>query len=475
MFSNIQGFMADDFGKATVQIDRLKRVYFSDPANRLSLKKGDEIVSQGKYNDSLFLVLSGHVLGKCCIESTEKQDPSDRCFEMFRGGVGTFVGVHSFFSEPYLSFFTVEALDDVEVAFLKRDSAPIEKEKYGSLQEQFIPMISNELVLRNFHLLEKSIDNESALNRLHRSELNASLGQLAAGLAHELNNAIGVISRKTDFIAEALDRIIESKITEAHDLFHLGENYNAMISSETIRERTRLFEKKKNLSHMAAKVLARLVETEEDLKKLDKKVLDDFENLSRYWELGHDVRDIRLAAKHAADIVKSVRTLGGSNFTRSEGLSIHETLSRAISLLKPNLHDIKLEVDLESVEKMPLIYGDMTELVQIWVNIIKNSCDAMEAAETKDPKVTIRCSHTKTHVFVHITDNGPGISEGTADKIFQMDFTTKKNGLSFGLGLGLAIVQRIVDSYGGEIILASRPQNTTFNIKLPVENHYGND
>ena len=56
-----------------------------------------------------------------------------------------------------------------------------------------------------------------------------------------------------------------------------------------------------------------------------------------------------------------------------------------------------------------------------------------------------------------------------------MDFTTNKNGLSFGLGLGLAIVQRIVDSYGGEIILASRPQNTTFNIKLPVENHYGND
>ena len=212
MFSNIQGFMADDFGAAAVQIDRLKRVYFSNPANRLSLKKGDEIVSQGKYNDSLFLVLSGHVLGKCCIESTEKQELSDRCFEMFRGGVGTFVGVHSFFSEPYLSFFTVEALDDVEVAFLKRDSAPIEKEKYGSLQEQFIPMISNELVLRNFHLLEKSIDNESALNRLHRSELNASLGQLAAGLAHELNNAIGVISRKTDFIAEALVGI-ESKIT----------------------------------------------------------------------------------------------------------------------------------------------------------------------------------------------------------------------------------------------------------------------
>jgi hypothetical protein len=132
-------------------------------------------------------------------------------------------------------------------------------------------------------------------------------------------------------------------------------------------------------------------------------------------------------------------------------------------------------VDLESAEKMPLIYGDMTELVQIWVNIIKNSCDAMEAAETKDPKVTIRCSHTKTHVFVHITDNGPGVSEESAEKIFQMDFTTKKNGLSFGLGLGLAIVQRIVDSYGGEIILASRPQNTTFNIKLPVENHYGND
>lgn len=475
MFFNLQGFVASDYGKSESTIDRLKRVYFSEPSSRRLLKKGDVLVSQGMYNDTLFLVISGKVIGKCCIDEPIANEASGRCYEMFRGSTGTFIGVHSFFSEPYLSFFTVEALTDVEVAVLKRNTLPVELEKYGSLQEQFLPMISNELALRNFHLLEMSVNNEQALNRLHRSELNASLGQLAAGIAHELNNAIGVIARKSDFIAEALEHIIETRIPDVQELFHQGQKYNEIVSTEIIRDRTRRFEKKWKLSHTAAKVLARMVNSEEEAELLGPEALANFEKLSRYWELGHDLRDVRLAANHAADIVKSVRSLGGNNFTRTEGLSIHETLSRAISLLKPSLHDVKLEADLGSAENAPLIYGDMTELVQIWVNIIKNSCDAMEMAETKDPKVSISCSYSSTHVSVKITDNGPGISNSAKDKIFQMDFTTKKNGLSFGLGLGLAIVHRIVDSYGGKIILDSVPQKTTFNITLPIENNYGNN
>ena len=67
----------------------------------------------------------------------------------------------------------------------------------------------------------------------------------------------------------------------------------------------------------------------------------------------------------------------------------------------------------------------------------------------------------------------PGVPEALRDKIFQPDFTTKKSGLSFGLGLGLAIVQRLVESYGGDIALKSRPGKTTFKVKLPIENSYG--
>ena len=66
-----------------------------------------------------------------------------------------------------------------------------------------------------------------------------------------------------------------------------------------------------------------------------------------------------------------------------------------------------------------------------------------------------------------ITDNGPGIPPQLKEKIFQPNFTTKKNGLSFGLGLGLSIVMRLVSSYSGRIDVDSQTGKTTFKITLP--------
>ena len=69
---------------------------------------------------------------------------------------------------------------------------------------------------------------------------------------------------------------------------------------------------------------------------------------------------------------------------------------------------------------------------------------------------------------VSLIDNGPGIPDEIKDKIFQPNFTTKKGGLSFGLGLGLSIVQRLVDSYNGKIEVSSRKGKTSFTVKIPV-------
>ncbi|MCB0298951.1 MAG: histidine kinase, partial [Calditrichaeota bacterium] len=67
-----------------------------------------------------------------------------------------------------------------------------------------------------------------------------------------------------------------------------------------------------------------------------------------------------------------------------------------------------------------------------------------------------------------VEDNGPGIPEDIRANIFQPNFTTKVEGLSFGLGLGLTIVQRLVDSYSGKISVTSKPGKTVFKILLPV-------
>ncbi|WP_159204083.1 sensor histidine kinase, partial [Klebsiella pneumoniae] len=119
----------------------------------------------------------------------------------------------------------------------------------------------------------------------------------------------------------------------------------------------------------------------------------------------------------------------------------------------------------------PIIKGSQTEWVQVWINLIKNACDAM--AQTTEPTIDIQTRCSRQRLYVTVANNGPEIDEATRRKIFQPSFTTKKEGLSFGLGLGLAIVKRIVSGYGGTVAVKSDQDKTIFRIKLPVEGYHG--
>ena len=152
-----------------------------------------------------------------------------------------------------------------------------------------------------------------------------------------------------------------------------------------------------------------------------------------------------------------------------------------MNLLTNKLKHITVETELDPC---PLLTADLTELVQIWTNIINNAYDAMQQAQTPNATVRICTSsfHAEGHdllpteyVRVSISNNGPPIPEEIHEKIFNPNFTTKKLGLDFGLGLGLSIVRRLVDSYNGTIELISNETETTFTINLPTTQINGND
>ncbi|MBQ1961043.1 MAG: hypothetical protein II349_05935, partial [Akkermansia sp.] len=113
-----------------------------------------------------------------------------------------------------------------------------------------------------------------------------------------------------------------------------------------------------------------------------------------------------------------------------------------------------------------------------------NACDAMDQGATEHPCIRITgrsCRVQGVHllpteyVSVTISNNGPAIDEENLNKIFNPNFTTKKLGLDFGLGLGLSIVRRVVDSYNGTIELTSANGVTTFTINIPTTQIHGND
>ena len=100
--------------------------------------------------------------------------------------------------------------------------------------------------------------------------------------------------------------------------------------------------------------------------------------------------------------------------------------------------------------------------------MINNACEAMCHLVNHNHKLTIRSYATKTNIIVQVKDNGFGIPQKSIDTIFQPNFTTKINGLSFGLGLGLSIVKRIINEYKGTIEVESSRVGTTFIVKIPI-------
>lgn len=450
-------------------LERINRVYFSDPKRRVSFKKGDVILRQNEASKQLFLIIRGEVTAY-----QRNEDEADNMrYEVFHASAGSYIGIQSFFSQRYAVSSEIVAETDVELAYIDTDVPAVEPEIYGSLVEQFTPAMLHELAVRNSRVFTRTVEKEAALKRMHRAEMSATLGQLAAGIAHELNNAVGVLARKTDFVLEFVETVLAERSEEELEIFRRGLNYSAVTSSEDIRRLAREFEDAYDLPPDVAKVLVRVAGTRDGARALGEKFISGLESTARYWELGHDLHDMRVAAKHATSIVRSVKLLGGGgNIVREAGTSVHESLCEAIALLKTHLREVTLEARIGDAQDCPTICADMTELVQIWVNITKNACDALKLAQTPNPtiKMSLQVVPTGTlrgFIDVSITDNGPGVPESLHRKIFQPDFTTKKNGLQFGLGLGLAIVRRIVDSYEGEISLESVPGKTTFRIHLP--------
>ncbi len=468
------------------KLKRINLAYFSEPERILTMKKGDAVARQGEENKRLYLILSGSVVSYRHVvkEDPETASTSHNIYKAFRAGPGDYLGVQSFFSGWYRSSTDLIAETDLELAYIDDTTPAMEPEKYGTLLEQFVPAIVHELSARNTRVFDRSVEKEEARKLLHRSEMAATLGQLSAGIAHELNNALGVLSRRTDFVVDFLTKQLQSGNADRYTLYEKGLEGDSSASTSEQRKMARKYEKEYGISQDAARALAQIpgVESQPDL--LSKKFLSKLEENLPFWELGHDLHDMKLAVRHATGIVRSVRLLGGGNTRREEGVNVVDSITEGVALVKSNLRGLTFEMIMPPAETVPCIFADVTELVQIWVNLLQNACDALKIAGTADPAIRMECrvervvsndqtSHTTKEIHVSVTDNGPGVPRELYEKIFRPNFTTKKKGLSFGLGLGLTIVRRIVDSYGGRICLDSVPGKTVFTIVIPTTNNHG--
>ncbi len=318
------------------------------------------------------------------------------------------------------------ALDDMRRS-LEEQIRTVE-ELNVSLEEK-VAQRTSDLARANDDLREALDSLTSAQDRLVRSEKLASIGQLVAGVAHELNNPVNAVFNCIG--------PLESSLRTLGSLYGLGS-----VGSGSSPEPT------EDTGDMR---LSATVAPGDPGDKAIAELTEDAQGM---------LRVIRSGAERIQRIVSALSSYarpGGEDAAPVDlNAIVNETLDLAVALLA----EVQVVRDLDV---LPAVTGHAGQLGQVLMNLVANAAQAVAGLE--DARITVRTRHLGDRVEVRVSDNGPGVPEGLRARIFDPFFTTKDVGK--GTGLGLSISHEIVVGHGGTLELcASEPRGATFVVSL---------
>jgi signal transduction histidine kinase len=181
------------------------------------------------------------------------------------------------------------------------------------------------------------------------------------------------------------------------------------------------------------------------------------------YEIYRLVGEIGLGTSRIVELVKALKTYTHMDQAPVQSVNVHEGLDNTLIIMHNKLK-IGITVVKEYADDLPVIQAFTGELNQVWTNIIDNAVDAMKGKGT----LTVRTRWENSWVVVEIEDDGRGIPEENQSKIFDPFFTTKGPGIGTGLGLNISR-NLIVKKHHGQISVKSKPGNTCFVVRLPLE------
>ena len=348
--------------------------------------------------------------------------------------------------------------------------------------EEEIRYVNEELINQKENL-EALVDNlTQTQEQLVNSEKMAALGQLIAGVAHEVNTPLGAIKASIGNLNDSLNKaitelpsFIEKQKPENLDLFikilELTDYESDNLSSREKRKiRKDVAVLLENEKIAPAEIIADLVIYLNVQDKLDALIpslkTENAENVlktARYFaSIIKNSKTISLAADKAAKVVFALKKYAHRDIVEEKlPTDIIDSMETVLTLYHNQLkHGIEV---VRNYDTLPVVNCFSDEINQVWTNLIHNSIQSMDQKGT----LTITAKNEGDHVLISIGDNGCGIEPDIQDKIFEPFFTTKKQGE--GSGLGLDIVKKIIDKHNGEITFISElGKGTVFTVKLPV-------
>jgi signal transduction histidine kinase len=333
---------------------------------------------------------------------------------------------------------------------------------------------------------------KAAANRLRNLEGYSSqrqklvsLGTMAAGLAHELNNPAAAARRAAAQLHQTISSV-QSLICELGQVLEV-DDWERLLAAE--RDATNRLEKTPPLDSLTRsdreEAVARWFEQhdipegwrlapsfvgagldEDWLSGITKQLSPNSHTAALNWldarlNLHSLLRLIDQSTGRVADLVKAIKSYTHMDQSPMQEINIHEGIENTLTMLGYKLKNVKVVRAFDPSVPRIMAYGG--ELNQVWTNLIDNAIDAVGGSG----KICVGTFVEDNQVVVEVVDNGKGIPPEIQPRLFEPFFTTKSVGT--GTGLGLLISNRIVaNRHGGEIEFESKPGETRFKVRLPL-------
>lgn len=459
-----------------VVIDSLYYIFEHDDEEHVCRRysAGHLLTQEGKTNDVLWFIASGEVVLKKLNSVGEQQQVT-----VMRAG--SMVGG--------MSFITGEAAFTTGITLTPTEVIKLDKTKFADVMKSHQALLApfTNLLLRNFNrrlqssistklqLEETMLSLDAAHQQLLETEKMAVLGQLIAGVAHELNNPVAAILRGAETLKSKVPYLLANE-ADTH-LRQLGSETldNAMhltpMSTALIRQKTKQAQERFPSQLLAKKAVkmglddnaryqAYCTQTKADSSTL----INDLDN---YYQVGNFLRSIDVCAKRIADLVKGLKHYAGQDTAQAQFVDLRLGIEETLVIFENRLKQFEV---IKHYHDIPDVQCHAIELQQVWTNFVANAIDAIGTKGIITITTDTIEYRGQAGVKISFEDNGPGISADKLNKIFDLNFTTKREG-HFGLGIGLTVCQQIIARHHGEINVCSElGEFTRFEVLLPVAN-----